>query len=80
MTIFAKLCLANPKNQTMIFLILIEHFQTCRTKEIPQHFERISNCFNLDNYAKIVDVINSRTHELSDAQLRRVKKIVKKIS
>lgn len=80
MTVFAKLCLADHRYKTKIFPILITHFQKCRAKEIPQHFERVSICLSADNSGEIVDVIKSRTNELSDTQLKRVNKTIKLIS
>ncbi|SHO44693.1 hypothetical protein [Anaerocolumna xylanovorans] len=79
MTVFAKLCLADYRNQTKIFPILITHFQKCRVKEVPQHFERISICLNAHNSEEIIDVIKSRTNELSEAQLKRVNKTIRLI-
>lgn len=79
MTVFAKLCLADDRYQTTIFPFLAAHFQKCRAKEIPQHFERVSICLNDHNSKEIIDTIKMRTSELSDAQLKRVNKTVKSV-
>ncbi len=80
MTVFAKLCLADDAYQTKIFPVLAAHFQKCRAKEIPQHFERVSICLNDHNSKEIIDVIKSRTNELSEAQIKRVNKTIRFIS
>lgn len=80
MTVFAKLCLAGDRNQAKIFPLLAAHFQKCRAKEIPQHFERISICLNVHNSKEIMDVIKGRSGELSDSQLKRVNRTIKLIS
>lgn len=36
-SVFAQLCKANDKYQTITFPILLDHFANCRAKEIPQH-------------------------------------------
>lgn len=77
MTVFAKLCLSDRRNEDEIFPLLIEHFKNCRSKEIPQHIERISICLNKENSENIIDVINNRFGELNAAQLKRVNKILK---
>lgn len=80
MTVFAKLCLADYRYQTKIFPILTAHFQKCRAKEIPQHFERASICLDNHNSKEIIDVIKSRAGELNDTQLKRVNRKMRLIS
>lgn len=77
MSVFAKVCMADKRYEVAIFPMLLEHLRTCRTKEIPQHAERISICINSDNKTEFLKVLEERKDELSISQLKRVQKLIK---
>ena len=78
-TVFAKLIKANKTYAKTITPILLNHFQKCRAKEIPQHIERAFLCINANNCEEFKDVLQKRYNELTDSQKKRVDKIIKKI-
>ncbi len=78
-SIFAGIVKANNEYEKKVFPIFVEHFSICRAKEIAQHIERASICMNEKNSKKIVEIINKRYSELSDAQKIRTDKTLKKI-
>ena len=78
-SVFANLCRANQAFERRILPILINHFANCRTKEIPQHFERAAVCITTDNAELFKSVIQKRYDEMTTSQQARVKKVLKKI-
>ena len=78
-SVFANLCRANRAFERKILPILINHFANCRTKEIPQHFERVAVCITTDNAELFKSVIQKRYDEMTTSQQARVKKVLKKI-
>jgi len=78
-SVFAHLCNANDDYRTRIFPILLAHLAKCRAKEIPQHAERIAICIDPENKKAFVKALESRLHELSETQKRRVTKLMKMI-
>ena len=79
MTVFASLCRANQAYEQKILPILTNHFESCRAKEIPQHFERVSECITPDNAALFQAAIQKRYGEMSKSQQARVNKVLKRI-
>lgn len=75
--ILAKLAAVNEQNNEGIFPFLLNHLETCRSKEIPQHSESILLAVTDDNKEEFLDVIKKREKYLTAAQLKRVKKIYK---
>jgi len=76
-SVFAALCKADSGYCKELLPLLIEHFSSCRPKEIPQHAERLQA--SLSDHAKkeILNIINSRITELSASQVLRLKKIIR---
>ncbi len=77
-SVFAALCKADKEYEKRILPLLIQHLAKCRAKEIPQHLERMSICFNKNNIKQIISTIQDRFEELSGSQQTRVKKIMQK--
>jgi len=74
MSVFAKLCRANPAYEEKILPILIHHFENCRAKEIPQHMERVAGYVTPAGAAWFQAVIGGRYGEMTEAQKARVNK------
>ncbi|MNP39502.1 hypothetical protein D3C76_1330810 [compost metagenome] len=79
MTVFSKLCKADQNYEKEIFPLLIQHLSSCRTKEVPQHAERIAICLNTANMKEFADVLEARKGELTTSQLKRTEKLVRKL-
>ena len=80
MSVLAALCRASQSNEQKILPLLIHHLANCRTKEIPQHFERIAICITNNNANQFRCVIQQRYGELSKSQQARVNKVLKSIN
>ncbi|MDQ0090214.1 hypothetical protein J2T12_003628 [Paenibacillus anaericanus] len=79
-TVFAKLCKANELYQEEVFPFLMQHLATCRSKEVPQHAERMMICITADNSKDFVEVLEKRRVDLTDSQNKRINKIIKSLS
>jgi len=78
-SVFAWLCKANEKYQSVVFPILIDHLANCITKQIPQHAERMAVCINSENKDSFLKALNAREHELNDSQKNRLAKLKKNL-
>ncbi len=79
-TVFAELCRADKKYEDVIFKHIIDHLKTCRPKEVAQHSERAFICVNEGNAKEFVDVLLKRKEALTEAQNKRIDKLIKKIT
>ena len=79
-SVFANLCKADPANDRKILPVLINHLATCRSKEIPQHFERVAVCITTDNVEQFTAVVQKRYNELTASQQARVNKALKTVA
>lgn len=78
-SVFAELAKADKKYEKIMLKRIIRHLETCRPKEFGQHAERAFTCINEENSKEFVAVILKRKEFLSDAQKKRVDKLIKKI-
>lgn len=60
-----------------IFPHLLEHLRTCRPKDVPQHAEKSLPAVDTGNKEDFIAVLNKRLGDLSPAQVKRVKKVIK---
>ena len=58
------------------FSFLMNHLETCRPKDVPQHSESILPAVSGERLSKFLDVLQRRLPALSAAQARRVKKVI----
>ena len=79
-SVFAGLCKAGEDYEKAVLPILLKHLETCRPKEVPQHAERASVCFNKSNAAAFIKVLEIRNTHLAGTGQARVKKVLKKLS
>ena len=78
-SVFAGLCKANGVYAKTVLPILLNHLQKCRPKEVPQHAERASVCFNRENANDFIDVLEKRNTHLGASQQARINKLLKKL-
>lgn len=69
----------NEAYRREIWPFLLRHLKTCRSKDIPQHAEKIAVAVNAPNKQAFIDVLESRRGELTSSQAARVKKIIKSV-
>ena len=60
-----------------IFPYLLNHLQTCRPKDVPQHSEKTIVAVNADNKHDFIVVLEKRMEDLQGAQVTRVKKVIR---
>ena len=78
-SVFAGLCKADDSYAKEVLPILINHLQKCKPKEVPQHAERASVCFNIGNAGAFSEVLEIRLPHLAAAGQTRVRKLLKKL-
>jgi hypothetical protein len=60
-----------------IFPYLLEHLESCRTKEVPQHAEKSLPAVTSGNKSDFIGVLEKRLEDSSTSQAVRLKKIIK---
>jgi len=78
-SVFAELAKAGKKYEKKVFPLIIGHLEKCKPKEVGQHAERAFVCINKDNSQKFREVLLKRRGALTDAQKKRVDKLLNKI-
>jgi len=78
-SVFAGLVKTNKKYEEKVFPIIIEHLEKCRPKEVGQHAERAFVCINKNNSRKYKETLLKRRESLTDAQKKRVDKLLKQL-
>ena len=78
-SVFAGLCKASDDFAKVVLPIILNHLQKCRPKEVSQHAERASICFNNKNASEFIDVLETRNLYLTASQQTRINKLLKKL-
>jgi hypothetical protein len=78
-SVFAELVKASTKYEKKVLPIIIEHLEKCRPKEVGQHAERAFVCINKNNKKKYKETLLKRRESLTDAQKKRVDKLLNKL-
>jgi fructose-1,6-bisphosphatase len=78
-SVFAGLAKADQQYEKEMLAILMQHLRTCRLKEVGQHAERAAVCANQDNAAEFIEVLRCRKPYLTEAQNKRVDKLIKQL-
>ena len=76
-SVFAELVKAGKKYEGKVFPVIIHHLEKCRPKEVGQHAERAFVCINSNNAKEFREILLKRRDELTDAQKKRVDKLLK---
>jgi len=78
-SVFAELCKAGDIYAETVLPIILSHLQKCKPKEVPQHAERASVCFNRENANAFIEVLEKRLPHLTAAGQARINKLLKKL-
>ena len=78
-SVFAGLCKAGGQYAEKVLPVIISHLTKCRPKEVPQHAERASVCFNSSNAAAFIEVLEGRLPHVAAPGQARVNKLLKKL-
>jgi len=73
----AKVASTSTEYEEVIVPYLMEQLRICRSKSVPQYAESIRVAINSDFQEQYLSILNERLIELSGAQQRRVKKLLK---
>ena len=79
-SVFAGLCKADESYSKTILPTILNHLQKCRPKEVAQHAERASICFNNKNANDFIEVLENRKQYLTASQQARINKLIKKLN
>jgi hypothetical protein len=71
---------ANPEYNQRVFPFLIDQLRLCRPKSLPQFAESVYIAVNPANQDQYLAILDQRLDELSPAQAKRVKKIIRSFS
>lgn len=78
-SVFAELARSDKQYEKVMLSKIINHLETCRSKEVGQHAERAFKCISGENSKEFVAVLTKRRDNLTDAQKKRVDKLINKI-
>jgi hypothetical protein len=67
----------NDRYRNEIFPFLLNHLQTCRPKDIPQHSEKTLVAVTAKEKSAFVEVLLPRIDSLTSPQVKRVMKVIK---
>jgi hypothetical protein len=76
--ILAQVGSVKPEYNQQIFPFLVDQLKICRPKSLPQYAESIQVAVGPEMQDQFLRILTSRLEELSDAQAKRVKKVLRK--
>ena len=75
----AKIAAVKEEYNQAVFPYLLNHLQTCRPKDVPQHAEKALLAVNVTNKERFTAVITARLPELSAAQAGRIRRVLRQV-
>ena len=75
--VLARVAATGMEYNTAIMPYLLRQLQGCRPKSVPQYAESIRVAVSSDNREQYLGILHERIDELSTAQQRRVKKLLR---
>lgn len=75
-SVLAKTAAADRRYEDKIVPFLLNHLETCRPKEVPQHSERSLVAVNSNNAERFRKVLTKRMTALTPRQANRVEKVL----
>jgi hypothetical protein len=78
--ILSRVGAVKSQYNAQVFPYLLDQLKTCRPKSVPQYAESIQVAVNSGNRDQYLTVLKMRLPELSAAQERRVKMIIRDLS
>ncbi len=79
MRALAKVAAADPAYKAKVMPFLVEMIRTCIPRDVPTHAESILCAVDKGNAGELLSVMESRRSELTPAQLKRYKAILKQV-
>lgn len=75
----AQIASVKPEFASAIFPFLLEHLQSCRPKEVPQHAEHILAAINPANCRAFKQVLEKRMEDLTPGGMGRIRKVLREV-
>lgn len=75
--VLAAIAAAKDEYRLALFPYLLNHLQTCRPKDVPQHAESILPAVDGSNALAFIQVLERRKEDLNNTQASRVNKVIK---
>lgn len=72
----ATLAATGDERRREIFPFLLDHLQSCRPKDVPQHAEKTLTAVDAANKDQFIQVLEKRMDDMSGAQAKRVRKAI----
>ena len=72
----ARIASTREEFRQAIFPYLLNHLENCRPKDIPQHSEKSLPAVDGSNKEDFIAVLEKRMEDLTDTQVKRVKKVI----
>ncbi len=73
----AKLATTSDERRREIFPYLLQHLQTCRPKDVPQHAEKIAIAVDASNRDEFIRTLEQRLPNMSASQSTRIRRVIK---
>ena len=73
----AKLATTSDERRREIFPYLLQHLQTCRPKDVPQHAEKIVIAVDTANRDEFIRTLEQRLPNMSASQTTRIRRVIK---
>jgi len=77
--VLALVASKNAVYSKKIFPYLLQHLETCRPKDVPQHAEKIAVAVNARNKQAFITVLQKRLVDMTSTQAARLKKVIKDV-
>jgi hypothetical protein len=78
--VLAETAATSDKHREVIFPLLLQHLETCRPKEVPQHAEKILAAVNAKNKDAFTRALVKRMGDTTGSQTARIRKVIKEAS
>jgi hypothetical protein len=72
----AAIAATGEERRRAIFPYLLDHLQTCRPKDVPQHAEKTLAAVDASNKDQFIQILEKRMDDMSGVQAKRVKKSI----
>jgi hypothetical protein len=72
----AAIAATGNERRRAIFPFLLNHLQTCRPKDVPQHAEKTFAAVDAANKDEFINTLEKRMEDMSSAQAKRVRKTI----
>jgi hypothetical protein len=75
----AKLATTSDERRREIFPYLLQHLQSCRPKDVPQHAEKIAIAVDTANRDEFIRTLEQRLPDMSPSQTTRIRRVIKQV-